>query len=263
MLFTETLDLIRIDDRIKDLGDTKYPRLLKMQKLNVAYRYLYNQIFDMGADGYFLKHVTLTAPSNRDTAIDLPKDYARTKEISKDDIPIKIISGYQRFYASSWYAYLRSRKIYFGDGVGDAVDFWYMRRPPKLHRGVSQGATSTSFTLAEEALIGTVETSDDYYNNGTIVIVGGTGEGQEREISDYDGDTKIATVSAWTDIPDTTSVYETKNELPESQDFDEILVELTILKLLHKKVPKDLKDDLMEMLEQLSSQNSQNSLSVD
>lgn len=48
--------------------------------------------------------------------------------------------------------------------------------------------------------------SNDFYNGMTITIVSGTGEGQVRYISDYDGTTKIATVNVrWFTIPDNTS----------------------------------------------------------
>ena len=36
---------------------------------------------------------------------------------------------------------------------------------------------------------------DDYYNNASITITGGTGEGQTRIISDYTGSSKVAGVS--------------------------------------------------------------------
>ena len=50
--------------------------------------------------------------------------------------------------------------------------------------------------------------ANDFYNNAFVTITGGTGEGQVRFISDYDGTTKDATVSTnWTTNPDATSTY--------------------------------------------------------
>lgn len=50
--------------------------------------------------------------------------------------------------------------------------------------------------------------TDDEYNGMTINIVDGTGSGQIRQITDYDGTTKVATVDQdWNPKPDTTSVY--------------------------------------------------------
>lgn len=69
--------------------------------------------------------------------------------------------------------------------------------------GLIQAATSTTATLDS-----TASSMDDYYNNELLHIDAGTGEGQVRVITDYDGTTKVATVhAAWTTTPDTTSEY--------------------------------------------------------
>ena len=71
--------------------------------------------------------------------------------------------------------------------------------------GTAQSGASTTIVLdaGENA-------ADDYYNDLTIYITSGTGSGQLRTISDYDGTTKTVTVSAaWTSghKPNNTSVY--------------------------------------------------------
>lgn len=72
-----------------------------------------------------------------------------------------------------------------------------------MHTGTLQAATSTTVTLAADA-----SAADDYYNNRVIEIVNGTGIGQAYEISDYNGTTKVATISETLSIvPDTTSDY--------------------------------------------------------
>ncbi len=49
---------------------------------------------------------------------------------------------------------------------------------------------------------------DNYYNGWTLTITGGTGVGQIRTITDYDGTSNTATIdSDWGIIPDTTSTY--------------------------------------------------------
>ncbi len=63
-------------------------------------------------------------------------------------------------------------------------------------------ATSTSITLYTDA-----SAVDDYYNGLIIGIISGTGAGQMRTITDYDGTTKKATVDEWDTTPDTTSRY--------------------------------------------------------
>lgn len=70
--------------------------------------------------------------------------------------------------------------------------------------GTAQAGGATSITLAAGA-----SASDDEYNDFYVRITGGTGEGQSRRITDYDGTTKVATVaSAWGTNPDGTSTYE-------------------------------------------------------
>jgi hypothetical protein len=68
--------------------------------------------------------------------------------------------------------------------------------------GKAQAGASTSITLASSA-----SATNDIYNNYTITITSGTGAGQSKIITDYVGDTKVATVSTWTTNPDATSVY--------------------------------------------------------
>ncbi len=63
------------------------------------------------------------------------------------------------------------------------------------------GASTITLQLGSSA-------TDDYYNNQTIEITGGTGAGQKRLISDYVGSTRVATVStAWATNPSSDSTY--------------------------------------------------------
>jgi hypothetical protein len=69
--------------------------------------------------------------------------------------------------------------------------------------GFVQAATSTTVDLDASA-----PSTDDAYNNFAVYIESGTGVGQSRRITDYDGTLKRATVeSAWTTTPDGTSYY--------------------------------------------------------
>ena len=75
-----------------------------------------------------------------------------------------------------------------------------------VHSSTAQatGNDSTHIKLAT-----TASAVDDAYNNSTVYISLGTGNGQLRTITDYDGTTKIATVTpAWTTNPDQTSQYD-------------------------------------------------------
>lgn len=69
----------------------------------------------------------------------------------------------------------------------------------------AQTGTTNTITLASGS-----SSTDDFYQNMIVRILGGAGAGQQRTISNYVGGTKVATVSAnWTSgsEPDNTSVY--------------------------------------------------------
>ena len=69
--------------------------------------------------------------------------------------------------------------------------------------GTAQAGASSTITLRSGA-----STNSGSYVGATILIVSGTGSGQTRTISSYNGTTKVATVStAWTTTPNNTSVY--------------------------------------------------------
>ncbi len=72
-----------------------------------------------------------------------------------------------------------------------------------VNEGKAQGGGASTITLNELA-----SDVDDVYNEQTVFIVAGLGADQSRVVSDYDGDTQIATVDhAWDITPDTTSIY--------------------------------------------------------
>jgi len=69
--------------------------------------------------------------------------------------------------------------------------------------GTAQAGASTTITLAAGS-----SATDDLYNGLFIELTGGTGSGQVRQITDYVGSTKVATVNAaWATTPDNTSTY--------------------------------------------------------
>ncbi len=74
-----------------------------------------------------------------------------------------------------------------------------------IRRGtsLSDGSLTTSIALDAGA-----SATNDFYNNATIIILSGTGALQFRNITDYVGSTKVATVDrAWTTNPTTDSVF--------------------------------------------------------
>jgi hypothetical protein len=71
-----------------------------------------------------------------------------------------------------------------------------------IDSGTLQSATGTTAVIRAAASF-----ADDRLNGMTIVITGGTGVGQARQITDYVTGTDTATVDTWTTNPDNTSTY--------------------------------------------------------
>ena len=72
-----------------------------------------------------------------------------------------------------------------------------------IRSGTAQAGGSTSIAVDSGA-----SAVNDFYNNTYIYLTGGTGVGQARFISEYDGSTKIATVnSVWATNPSSDSTF--------------------------------------------------------
>lgn len=70
-------------------------------------------------------------------------------------------------------------------------------------KGTAQAGASTTITL-----VSTASAVDNFYVGSSIFLVDGTGAGQNRLITSYNGTTKVATIEKdWETNPDNTSVY--------------------------------------------------------
>ncbi len=82
------------------------------------------------------------------------------------------------------------------------------------YRGLSSVTTAQVGSANTITLDALASLEDDFYTDNLITIVSGTGSGQTRTITAYDGTTKIATVdSNWVVTPDNTSVFQIKTHL--------------------------------------------------
>lgn len=82
----------------------------------------------------------------------------------------------------------------FGQALGGSI----------LRTGTAQAGGASTITLDASA-----SATNDLYNYNVIRIISGTGAGQSRQISDYVGSSKVATVSlAWTTQPASDSVFQ-------------------------------------------------------
>ena len=71
-----------------------------------------------------------------------------------------------------------------------------------IRSNTAQAGAATTITLDASASAVT-----DFYKNALISLTGGTGVGQGRFITAYNGTTKVATVAAWATNPDVTSTF--------------------------------------------------------
>jgi hypothetical protein len=72
-----------------------------------------------------------------------------------------------------------------------------------IRTGTATAGAAGSITLDASA-----SATNDFYNNQIIQLIGGTGSGQSKIISDYDGSSKVATVNDnWATQPSTDSVF--------------------------------------------------------
>lgn len=106
-------------------------------------------------------------------------------------------SGFVRFRLSSTDASLTAtdRVLFSFANVGAESNI--------LDSGVLQSATANTAVLAA-----TASDQDDFYQHTRVLILSGTGAGQERIIPDYAGSSRTATITpAWITTPDATSAY--------------------------------------------------------
>jgi hypothetical protein len=73
-------------------------------------------------------------------------------------------------------------------------------QPARSNTAAGGGATSVT-------LDGSASAVTDFYKNALIYLTGGTGVGQGRFCTAYNGTTKVATVGAWATNPDNTSTF--------------------------------------------------------
>lgn len=92
---------------------------------------------------------------------------------------------------------------------------------PPVNNGTAQAGAATSLTLAASA-----SKTDGAYNNMMLMLVAGTGAGQQRMITLYVGSSQQATVDqAWATIPDSTTQYVVFNALPADREIVGLSIE--------------------------------------
>jgi hypothetical protein len=89
------------------------------------------------------------------------------------------------------------------DGAIDRATFAADTGLQSARSNTAQAGGASTITLDASAAA-----TDNYYNDMFVYLTGGTGQGQGRYISDYDGTTKVATVNTpWTTNPNATTTF--------------------------------------------------------
>lgn len=89
-------------------------------------------------------------------------------------------------------------------GVRSQISWEQVRPAPYLWKGTAQAGASGSITLDTGA-----SATNSIYNGGTVQIIGGTGVGQARKVTAYNGTTKVASINHnWITNPDSTSLFQ-------------------------------------------------------
>lgn len=113
------------------------------------------------------------------------------------------------FFSYEWFK--QSMRMGRPIRVSDSVPTWKYGIVTELYANIGTEGTAAgggANTITLDGLGSGEPETDDYYNGMVIEIVGGTGEGQIRLITDYDGTTKVATVDVdWDTQPGVDSAY--------------------------------------------------------
>jgi len=183
------------------------------------------------AQDYFLKakDITITAGTQE---YDLPNDTIQVRALERVDAtygnynlyPISVndrnVLGTNNLLSQPL---MSPRMAYFFGMKFGVVDYQesctvrdlYVKRLPDVHYGVVADLSATTITLDAAPDLGSVPSNvDDYFIGAKVTLISGTGAGQTRDITDYVGSTRVATVATWTTNPDNSTVYEIVCEIP-------------------------------------------------
>lgn len=149
-----------------------------------------------GADAFLVKNLRIT-PMNAEFAA---RDVIRSYFGNSEQLPVGV------------HAMTEFEVEMAGSGTAATAPKWgrVMRASAMSETVTAADVTGTAQAGAARAITLAVGASavDDFYNGMPIDLTGGTGAGQTNLITDYNGTTKVATVSkSWVTPPNATSIY--------------------------------------------------------
>ena len=159
------------------------------------------------ADGYIWKFM-YQVPQNLARFVTAAEVPIRNLAVAEDD-PIRYFDTRRLQYSTQYAAVKGSLSYIEVMDTGQAYD----RSIKSTSTTLAQSAANTGTTGYIILEAGSSD-SNDYFNSYMLRIVQGTGVGQKKKITDYEGTIRKAIVgSNWSVLPDTTSKYEITPEV--------------------------------------------------
>ena len=203
-----------------------------VRKCNAAERFIRDEI--TGKDEhFFVRRSTLTIASGAtsvavpDDCVGIVKMVIRSSAGDHTGEELRLLTGAE--VGSTFGAYYRpmttTLEFPLTPNESLSVELYYLGEHLPLAHGVVVDAGATTLQVASYEL-----RQDSAYNTQTIYIVSGTGSNQSRVVTAYVGTTQVATVAAWGTVPDVTSVYSTRPDLPwQAQEAFKLKVAIDLL----------------------------------
>lgn len=214
----------KIDQPVDDTGRLTWEDPAELVRAcNQEHEYLFRRISALAANMDIKIDTSITVASGSQRAL-LPTDLRKLRYVNEIDSAGNVIRPIQ---GGSWERLGKFEKdaIFLprdSSNSGRAVLYFtkptigsmklqvvYHYAPLPLVHGLvrDSGNTTVQLGLHESG-------EDDVLNGAVLYLPEGTGSGQTKTITDYDGDTRTATVSAWAPLPSEDTTYTSRLDLP-------------------------------------------------
>jgi len=146
-------------------------------------------------------YARIGAPAGASASADIASIKTDTGTTIPGRLPAALVSGRMDSSVGAMAANVVTAAA-IADGAIDRATFAADTGLQSIRSNTAQAGGSTSITLDSGA-----SASNSFYVNCLIILTGGTGAGQARFITAYVGSTKVASVSAWTTNPDSSTTF--------------------------------------------------------
>jgi len=112
-------------------------------------------------------------------------------------------------FASNTYIPIVSHANAVSNAINGSIDAYVVSNSGNNYNEYVSGSVVSSTNTTVFKIVSTASGNNDFYNNCMIYFTGGVGNGEFKQITDYDGSTKTVTVNnALSSAPDGTSTFE-------------------------------------------------------